>query len=237
MQSGFEASIEKSFGQLRRAMAVPDDVEDLLRMPTAELEKLAASNPGSYPVQVALGRALRKEGRLDDAVQAFEKAAALVPIARGNGSPFEELAAIALEKKDRARGVTALTSVVQNDFNNVEAARQLAGLLRETNVTDSAKLQPVFQRITSIDPFDADAHAALGRMAMQRNEPEVAARHFRTVLALNPVDRAAAFTDLGESYFRSGRKADAKKQTLAALEIAPSYERAQDLLLKLVDQP
>jgi hypothetical protein len=28
---------------------------------------------------------------------------------------------------------------------------------------------------------------------------------------------------------------DAKRQVLAALEIAPSFERAQDLLLKIVD--
>ena len=73
----------------------------------------------------------------------------------------------------------------------------------------------------------------LGRFAMQREDPEAAAREFRAVLALNPVDRASAFTDLAESYFRSGKKADAKKQTLAALEIAPTYERAQALLLKL----
>ena len=41
--------------------------------------------------------------------------------------------------------------------------------------------------------------------------------------------------DLAESYLKSGKKADAKKQTLAALEIAPSYERAQTLLLQLVN--
>ena len=78
----------------------------------------------------------------------------------------------------------------------------------------------------------------MGRIALQRTDAasaEAAAREFRTVLALNPVDRAAAHTDLAESYFKIGKKADAKKQTLAALEIAPSYERAQELLLKLVD--
>jgi tetratricopeptide (TPR) repeat protein len=236
MQAGFDQTVERSFGALRRAMAVPDGAEDLLRASTAELEKFAADNPRSYPVQVALGRALKKDGRTDEAVQAFERAAALVPIARGTGSPYEELAAIALQKNDRARGIAALSSVVEHDFNNVEGARQLAGLLREANVTDPAKLKPVFQRIADIDPFDADAHAALGRLALQRNDAEAAARHFRSVLELNPVDRAAAHTDLAESYFQGGRRADAKKQTLAALEIAPSYERAQELLLKLVDQ-
>jgi Flp pilus assembly protein TadD len=85
----------------------------------------------------------------------------------------------------------------------------------------------------AIDPFDADAQAVVGRLALERNDSEAAIRAFRTVLALRPVDRAAAHTDLAESYLRNGRRDDARKQTLAALEIAPSYERAQDLLLKL----
>ena len=33
----------------------------------------------------------------------------------------------------------------------------------------------------------------------------------------------------------AGQVADAKREALAALEIAPSFERAQDLLLKTVD--
>ncbi len=94
----------------------------------------------------------------------------------------------------------------------------------------------MYERIAAIDPFDAEAHVQLGRMALQRNEAETAAREFRTVLALGPVDRAAAFTDLAESYFKAGKRAEAKKQTLAALEIAPTYERAQGLLLKLVER-
>ena len=49
------------------------------------------------------------------------------------------------------------------------------------------------------------------------------------------MDQAAAFTDLAESYLKGGRRAEARKQTLAALEIAPSYERAQNLLLKLTE--
>lgn len=236
MQAGFDQTVERSFGALRRAMAIPEGVDDLLKTPTAALQTLAADHPRSYPVQIAFARALKKDGRADEAVQAFERAAALVPMARGKGSPNVELAAMALEQKDSARGVAALTAVVEHDFNNVEAARQLAGLLRQNGVTDAARLAPVYQRIADVDPFDADAHAALGRLALRRDDAEAAARQFRSVLALNPVDRAAAYTDLAESYFRGGRKADAKKQTLAALEIAPAYERAQELLLKLVDQ-
>jgi tetratricopeptide (TPR) repeat protein len=232
MQVGFDQTVEKMFGDMRRAMTTPGDGESL-RMPTEMLRALANEHPRSFPVQMALGAALRKDGAADEAVKAFERAAALVPVA---GGPHDQMAAIALEKKDTARAITELTALVAVDFNNVEAARQLSALLRQANVEDPAKLTPVFQRIAAIDPFDPDAHTMLGRLALQRNEADAAAREFRAVIALGPVDRAAAYTDLAESYFKGGKRAEAKKQTLAALEIAPTYERAQELLLKLVDR-
>jgi tetratricopeptide (TPR) repeat protein len=236
MQAGFDQTIERMFGTMRRAMAVPDGVEDLLKMPAPALTTIAKANPRSFPVQMALGTALRKAGQSDEAMQAFERAAALVPVAGGPGSAHEQMAAMALEKKDRARAITELTALVAVDFNNVEAARQLADLLRQTGVDDPANLGPVYQRIAAIDPFDPEAHAMLGRFALQRNEADAASREFRAVIALGPVDRAAAYTDLGESYFKGGKRAEAKKQILSALEIAPGYERAQGLLLKLVDR-
>jgi tetratricopeptide (TPR) repeat protein len=236
MQAGFDQTVERMFGTMRRALAAPDGAEDLQKLPTAAIRAAADANPRSYPVQLALGRALRKDGQIDEAMQAFERAAALMPAAGGGGSPHDQMAAMAVEKKDFARAIGELTALVAVDFNNVEAARLLASLLRQQNVEDPARLAPVYQRIAAIDPFDPDAHAMLGRFALQRNDADAAAREFRAVLALGPVDRAAAYTDLAESYFKGGKRAEAKKQTLAALEIAPSYERAQDLLLKLVDR-
>jgi cellulose synthase operon protein C len=234
MQAGFDATLEKMFGSLKGVTTPPKGVE-LTRMPLDELKMLAAAQPRNYPVQLVYGHALRKAGQLDEAMQAFEKAAALVPSAQGKESPHAQMAEIALEKKDTTRAIAELQALLNADFDNIDGPRQLATLLRQAGVDDPAKLRPVYERIVAIDPFDAEAHSMLGRLAMQRNEAEVAAREFRTVLALAPVDRAAAYTDLAESYFKGGKKAEAKKQTLAALEIAPSYERAQELLLKLVD--
>ena len=133
------------------------------------------------------------------------------------------------------RAIAELTAFLNADFENVGAAHKLASLLKEAGVTDPARLRPVYERIVALDPFDGDARAALGRMAMQRNDVEFAAREFRTVIALKPIDPAVAHTDLAESYLKAGKRDEAKRQTLAALEIAPTYERAQDLLLKLAE--
>jgi len=60
-----------------------------------------------------------------------------------------------------------------------------------------------------------------------------AVRLFRVALAAKPLDKASAHADLAEALFKSGQKDEARKQVLEALLIAPTYTRAQDLLLKL----
>jgi tetratricopeptide (TPR) repeat protein len=235
LQTSFDQFTGRLFAALRPPLEAGPKDEELQSMPLVGLRAYVSENPQNFYAQMALGRALRKEQQIDEAVQAFERAAALVPVARGANSAHAQLAEIALARNDRRRAITHLQALVGIDFDNIAAARQLAQLLREDGVTDAAALRPVYERIAAIDPFDAEAHGMLGRLAMQRSEPEVAEREFRAVLALNPVDRAAAITDLAESYLRGGKRAEAKKETLAALEIAPSYERAQALLLELVD--
>src|SRR5215831_2840495 len=234
MQSGFDQYIERTFGQLQKALTTPKDV-DLRRATVDSLRTLARDNPQSYPIQVAFGLALRKAGSNDEAMQVFERAAALAPSAVGPESPHAQMADIALEKKDRKRAIAELTALFAVDFENLGAAEQLADLLKEEGVTDSAKLRPVYERIVSLDPFRGEARSSLGRVAMQRNDYEFAAREFRTAIALKPIDPAVAHADLAESYLKAGKRDEAKRQALAALEIAPAYARAQDLLLQITD--
>ena len=184
---------------------------------------------------MAFGIALRKAGSNDEAVQVFEKAAALAPTAVGDDSPHAQLAEIALEKKDRKRAIAELTALLTVDFENLEPRNISPRCCKDDGVTDPREARPVYERIVALDPFDSDARAALGRMALQRNDSEFAAREFRTVIALKPIDPAVAHTDLAESYLKAGKRDEAKRQALAALEIAPTYARAQDLLLQLTD--
>jgi tetratricopeptide (TPR) repeat protein len=235
LQTSFDQFTDKMFANIKPALQAGPKDDELQEMPLLTLRAYVAENPQSFAAHLALGRALRKEEQVDEAVKVFEQAATLVPQARGPNSPHAQLADIALERNDKPRAIAELQALVAVDFDNIQAARQLAMLLREANISDPATVAPVYQRIAAIDPYDAEAHALLGRLAMQRNDPDAAAREFRAVIALGPIDLAAAITDLAESYLKSGKRAEAKRETLAALEIAPSYERAQALLLELVD--
>lgn len=231
IQAGFDAKMERDYAALRRALKRPETKG--AQQSVDDLKKLAESNPGSFAVQMQLGFALQKEKESAGAIQAFEKAAALVPSATGEGNPNAAIAGIAMQQKDTARAIRALEAVIKVENTAVAAARQLATLLEPLG--DPARSESVYRYIVAIDPFDSQAQGHLGRQALKRKDTQAALRAFRSALAANPPDRATAHADLAEVYLVTGQLAEARKQTLAALEIAPSFERAQDLLLKIVE--
>jgi tetratricopeptide (TPR) repeat protein len=230
LQAGFDARIEKQYATLRKSLQTPK----FDGKPTLEdLKKMAESNPESFAVQMQLAVALRQAKDPKAAIEALERAAKLAPTATGDNNPHKMIAAIATELNDVPRTIQALDAVVKTDSADIESARQLAKLLEPQG--DAKRSEAAYLRVVEIDPFDRDAQAAYGRLAMRRNDNAAAQRAFRAVLASNPPDRATAHVDLAEAYVAAKQIPEAKKEVLAALEIAPSFERAQDLLLKVVE--
>jgi tetratricopeptide (TPR) repeat protein len=229
IQTAFDARLEKQYAPLRRALQRPETKETTS---LEDLKALAASNPDSFGIQVQLGLKLQEAGETAAAIQALERAAALVPNATGENNANAMIAAIALKAGDNTRAIRALEAVLAVDHTDIESARQLLTLVEPLG--DAARSETAYRRIVEIDPFDARAQAGLGRLAMRRKDGSTAVRAFRSALATNPADRATAHTDLAEAYLMLGETDNAKQQALAALEIAPAYERAQDVLLKVV---
>jgi cellulose synthase operon protein C len=195
---------------------------------------LAARYRDSYPVQLAVGQALAAADVRDAALVAFERAAMLVPAAVGPESPRARLADLAERTGDLPRALRELKALVADDHTNIDAARRLAVLARRAG--DTAALAMAYERIVTIDPFDSGAHTAFGRIALERRDLPLALREFGAALAAGAVDRASAHCDMGEALVAAGRLAEAKREVVAALEIAPTYERAQGLLLRIVER-
>ena len=228
LQTSFDGFLEKRFSNARRALA---EVEGLgPDTPLEKLKAIASANPGSYAAQMSLGMAL-EESAPDAAIAAFEKATELVPNAVGEDSPHAMIAAIALKKGDKARAARALDALTAHAQTDVASSRELVTLLEGSK--DPARMQIALNRLVAIDPFDAQAQSKLGRMTLDSGNVPDAIRIFRAALGARPVDRAGAHADLAEALALAGEKDEAKKQALAALEIAPTFTRAQDLLLKL----
>lgn len=230
---GFQAYVQDRFAPVLAARAGPEDLAPSARMPLEDLERLARQHPGHYAIHLQLGQARAAGGDARGAYQAWERAARLLPMATGDGGPWARIATLALAEGDRDRAVRALEARLARESSNVEAARQLATLLDLETEADRAIR--AWARVAEIDPFDADASAILGRHALEGGRLQQAARWFRAAVAAGPADRAAAHCDLADAYLATGALAEARRQVLDALEVAPTYARAQDLLLAIVD--
>jgi tetratricopeptide (TPR) repeat protein len=237
LQAAFDGGVNKKFAPLLAALK-GSSKETAKPAATgapdiAALKAAATAEPGSYAAQMVLGRALAATGDRA-AFEPLERAAALVPVATGENSPHALMAALAEQLGDIPRAIREYQALLAHDHTAVDQARRLAALADKAGDEKASAL--AYHRIVELDPFDAEAHVGSGRLALKRRDAVIAAREFRAALLTGAPDQASAHCDLGESYLLAGDVAAAKKEALAALEIAPTFERAQELLLKVVEK-
>ena len=227
VDASFAAFIEQRYGALKNAMRDPPTqvaADDL-----AGLRARAEANPGNFLSQTSFARALIRTGDLDGARVPLERAAALAPTALGNDSPRALLAGIAEKANDPAKARQWLRELLRYDHSNVVAARKLRTLAAAAKATEEEDAALVVIRDT--DPFDAQAHSQLGGRLMAKGDPAGALLEFQATLALGPTNPAEAHADAGEALLKLGRREEARAQAMLALKQAPTFDRAQDLLL------
>jgi tetratricopeptide (TPR) repeat protein len=230
LQGEFDKLLGGRYDPIVRAMIPPKELEAGKGNP----EAVAGAFPGSFQAQIALGEFLWKSGHPSEAYKALERAAQLVPMATGPKSPHAMMAQIALTQKDHTRAISELEALLEYAHTDLDSARLLTKELEQPGGNNSARMMTAYRRVAALDPFDAANHSALGRLQLQSGDSRGAAQSFRAAIAAGALDAAAANADLADAYIALGDKAQAKRAALAAIEVAPGYQRAQDLLLKLV---
>ena len=84
-----------------------------------------------------------------------------------------------------------------------------------------------------ISPYDAALHTRLAELYARSGNKAGVVRERQVIVALNPVDVAEARYQLALAHYDAGDMSSARQEVLRALEAAPNFERAQELLLKL----
>ncbi|NNE39219.1 MAG: tetratricopeptide repeat protein, partial [Gammaproteobacteria bacterium] len=90
----------------------------------------------------------------------------------------------------------------------------------------------VLDSLNLVDPFDAELHSTLGDWLSEEDRLTDALVEYEVALAMNPHDMAAAYYRIANVNHRLKQYDEARKNVLAALEIAPHYRPAQKLLLE-----
>jgi tetratricopeptide (TPR) repeat protein len=186
---------------------------------------------GPFLETLERGRDLLTEGRVDEAIAELKKAKEMFPEYAQSDGPYALLAR-AYEMKGDKRAATAelqaMTSINEEAF--VENMAASAAMLE---LGDRAGALAALDRAVWINPFDRDAHTKLAELAAQMSERKMAVRERRALLALDPTDRVEALYQLALAYADAGDMVSARREVLRALEQAPNYSKAQDLLLRI----
>ena len=165
------------------------------------------------------------------AMTALERARELFPEYTGQGAPYRTLAAIHLARGDHRQAERELAALVAISEDDYRAHTELAAA--RTALGDTTGAIAALEQAMFISPYEPETHAELAALAEAAGAVATAVRERRAIIALDPVDRADAEYRLARAYLMAGDRTQARRAVLRALERAPNYQEAQELLLDL----
>jgi tetratricopeptide (TPR) repeat protein len=226
--------LNQRFGKALAALRAPSSerVEILSKEAVAAR---AGKDPQDFAAQLALGESLYKEKKLDEALPYLERARSLFPEYAGDDSPYLYLASIYKEKGELGKAAEELARFTSINESHYPAHLELADLLEKRG--DRQGAAEALERAVYIWPLDMSLHTRLAELHAGLGHWPAAIRERRAVVALAPVDRAEALYQLARTHFLAGDRAAARREVLKALEVAPNFDKAQQLLLEIRGAP
>jgi tetratricopeptide (TPR) repeat protein len=178
--------------------------------------------------------------RLADAGQWEEAKIPLERILRIYSGAGAEAPYLLLAKADRELGDAAAERDVLEKLARINSAA-VEVYLRLMELCEAAEdwggLASNAERLVAVNPMLRSAHRNLGRAAEKLGDSDRAIAAYRSLLELDPIDPVEAHFRLARLLHAEGQTALARRHVLQALEEAPRYRAARELLLEIVDRP
>ena len=149
----------------------------------------------------------------------------------GSNSAYELIATCLLEKNKKSEAMVELERYRDSGGTNVDLLKKLATLEQEAGSNKQA--EDTLTKLTFIYPEDAEIHRMLGSILLKKGDANGAVREGEANLALRPTDAADSHYQLAVALRAARRVAEAKDEVVLALEAAPGFKPAQQLLLQL----
>lgn len=215
----------------------------------------APHKPGAH---LNVGIAYAQQGRLNEAVQAFQRALALKPT---YADAYNNLGLVYQQQGQLEQAILEFRHALSlhtgsaDAHNNLGVAYRQQGRLHEAiqEYRRAIRLQPDFAGVRynlgnvylsvnqapqaieelryaiALDPGYAEAHASLGAAYQAQGDFQIALKEYRRALTLRP-DLAHVHYNLGVLYQRQGETTEARKAFERALQIQPDLLLARQAL-------
>ncbi len=149
----------------------------------------------------------------------------------GEGNVYAALAQAYLSKNDKNAATAQLERYRDRGGSDVDLLKKLAQLESEASHPSAAEL--TLTKLDFIYPEDEGVHRDLAKLLLATGDVNGAIRESEATLTLKPGDAAQTHFELAQALAAAHRVSEAKDQVILALEAAPDYKPAQQLLLQL----
>jgi tetratricopeptide (TPR) repeat protein len=148
------------------------------------------------------------------------------------GSPYIAKARAHRELGETALGTDTLLEYRRRGGHDPDALIALARALGSAG-RDEESID-VYEDVLMVAPLRSQVHLDFGDQLAKANRPSEALVEYKALLAMDPQDLAEAHYRVAKTYVALEDKAKGREHLLYALEIAPHYREAQQLLLEVV---
>jgi cellulose synthase operon protein C len=176
-------------------------------------------------------RAHLQSGKKDEAIREGLTIRDYYPDYVGDESIYEMTADLHLGKNQKSAAMRELERYRDLGGRNVSTLKKLAALEQESG--NQRQAENTLSKLNYIYPEDEEIHRRLGGLLLNGGNASGAIREYQAVLQLQPGDPAESHYDLAKALNAAHRMQEAKDQILLALEAAPDFKPAQQLLLQL----
>jgi tetratricopeptide (TPR) repeat protein len=190
--------------------------------------------PRDFQAQLQLGIVLFKEQAYDEAIVHLSAAHNILPDYAGYPSPSLVLSQVYEAMGNRNAMLEQLAVMLENQQHDYASALLLANDALQAGDLEQADYYVA--RAIAVNPYRAEIHRAGAAVATLSGDRPRAVKSYEVLLMLDQNDPVDARTNLAQAYLDNEQVDDARFNILRALEIAPTYERAQDILLRAAEQ-
>ncbi len=178
----------------------------------------------NHVAQNSLGNALLEQGRLDGAIEHYEKALEIRP----QVAPVESNLGNALLREGRVEeAIDHFQKALKINPAYAEAYNDMGGALMKKEQAGQAI--GYFQKAVQLNPHYAEAHNNLGAAFLQNGRLDDAISQYREAVSIKP-DSAELRCNLGNALANKGDWPGAIDSYRAAVRIRPSYDKAHNNL-------
>jgi tetratricopeptide (TPR) repeat protein len=223
--------LEKDFAAFAKGLAENMGADSVWEKPERPNDRVwKAAHPENFWVKREKADELVEREEFAEAAPILEELIQLYPRQSGEGCAHAMLAEIHRRDQEFEKERAVLNEWVKFDGEAIDALARLLEL--DALAKDSEAALRHAGMLLEINPLLAAPHRAIAQAEEERGNNEVAASAYRTLLALNPPNRSEVHFRLAR-ILRKSESSEAKRHVLLALEEAPRYRQAHELLLEI----